>query len=222
MLITLEKSVKLWYNTSKRYRKGGKHMAVSPIGTSVNGSIPVNGNVNGIAGGNTASDIQKKLTELKKQRDEFDGARNKVSDKNALETKIASLDRRINNLEKRLEKLNEKQGECRTCKNRKYQDGSDDPGVSFKTASKIAPEAAASAVRGHEMEHVYRNRAKAAREGREIVSQSVVLKSGICPECGKAYIAGGETRTVTKAKNEPDYSVGTETAPKGSLFDDVA
>ena len=134
-------------------------MAVSPIGTSVNGSIPVNGNVNGIAGGNTASDIQKKLTELKKQRDEFDGARNKVSDKNALETKIASLDRRINNLEKRLEKLNEKQGECQTCKNRKYQDGSDDPGVSFKTASKIAPETAASVVRGHEMEHVYRNRA---------------------------------------------------------------
>lgn len=197
-------------------------MAVSPIGTGGSGDVSGNIPVNGIAGGSTASDIQKKLAELKKQRDEFDGARNKVSDKNALETKIMSLDRRINNLEKRLERLSEKQGECQTCKNRKYQDGSDDPGVSFKTASKIAPEAAAAAVRGHEAEHVFRNRAKAAREGREIVSQSVVLKSGICPECGKAYIAGGETRTVTKAKNEPDYSVGVETAPKGSLFDDVA
>ena len=197
-------------------------MAVSPIGTGSSGDVSGNIPVNSIAGGSTASDIQKKLAELKKQRDEFDGARNKVSDKNALETKIMSLDRRINNLEKRLERLSEKQGECQTCKNRKYQDGSDDPGVSFKTASKIAPEAAAAAVRGHEAEHVFRNRTKAAREGREIVSQSVVLKSGICPECGKAYIAGGETRTVTKAKNEPDYSVGVETAPKGSLFDDVA
>lgn len=197
-------------------------MAVSPIGTGGSGDVSGNIPVNNIAGGSTASDIQKKLAELKKQRDEFDGARNKVSDKNALETKIMSLDRRINNLEKRLERLSEKQGECQTCKNRKYQDGSDDPGVSFKTASKIAPEAAAAAVRGHEAEHVFRNRAKAAREGREIVSQSVVLKSGICPECGKAYIAGGETRTVTKAQNEPDYSVGVETAPKGSLFDDVA
>lgn len=197
-------------------------MAVSPIGAggnAVSGNTSVSGS---IAGGSTASDIQKKLTKLKKLRDEFDSARNKVSDKNAPETKIASLDRRISNLEKRLEKLNEKQGECQTCKNRKYQDGSDDPGVSFKTASKIALEAAAAAVRGHEMEHVYRNQAKAAREGREIVSQSVVLKSGICPECGKAYIAGGETRTVTKAKSKADYSVGIESAAKGSLFDKSA
>ena len=44
--------------------------------------------------------------------------------------------------------------ECQTCKNRKYQDGSDDPGVSFKTATNVAPEQAASAVRGHEQEHV--------------------------------------------------------------------
>ncbi|MGN0636925.1 MAG: hypothetical protein ACI4J0_01005 [Huintestinicola sp.] len=191
-------------------------MGISPIGT---GTAAPGGFV---SGGDTGTNIQRKLTELKKQREEFVGAQNKVTDKNALSNKIAALDRRISNLENRLEKLNEQNGECQTCKNRKYQDGSDDPGVSFKTASKVAPEAAASAVRGHEMEHVYRNRAEAAREGREVVSQSVRLKTGICPECGKAYISGGETRTVTKAKNEPDFSAGTETDPKGSLFDTVA
>lgn len=191
-------------------------MGISPIGT---GTAALGGFT---SGGDTGTNLERKLTELKKQREEFDAAKNKVTDKNALSNKIAALDRRISTLESRLEKLNEQKGECQTCKNRKYQDGSDDPGVSFKTASKIAPEAAASAVRGHEMEHVYRNRAKAAREGREVVSQSVRLKTGICPECGKPYIAGGETRTVTKAKNEPDFSVGTESDTKGSLFDTVA
>lgn len=191
-------------------------MGISPIGT---GTAALGGYT---SGGDTGTNIERKLTELKKQREEFDAAKNKVTDKNALSNKIAALDRRISTLEGRLEKLREQNGECETCKNRKYQDGSDDPGVSFKTASKIAPEAAAAAVRGHEMEHVYRNQSKAAREGREVVSQSVRLKTGICPECGKPYIAGGETRTVTKAKNEPDYSVGTEADPKGSLFDTVA
>ena len=191
-------------------------MGISPIGT---GTAALGGFT---SGGDTGTNIQRKLTELKKQREEFESAKNKVTDKNALSNKIAALDRRISNLESRLEKLREENGECQTCKNRKYRDGSDDPGVSFKTASKIAPEAAASAVRGHEMEHVYRNQAKAEREGREVVSQTVTLKTGICPECGKPYIAGGETRTVTKAKNEPDFSVGTETDAKGSIFDTVA
>ena len=92
--------------------------------------------------------------------------------------------------------------ECQTCKERKYQDGSDDPGVSFKTPTGVAPELAASAVRGHEQEHVTRERAKAEREGREVVSQSVVYHTGICPECGRVYVSGGETTTVT-AKESP-------------------
>jgi len=91
------------------------------------------------------------------------------------------------------------EGECQTCKERKYQDGSDDPGVSFKTPTNIAPEQAASAVRGHENEHVVREQAKARQEGRKVVSQSVTYHTGICPECGKAYVSGGTTRTVTKA-----------------------
>ena len=95
------------------------------------------------------------------------------------------------------------EGECQTCKERKYQDGSDDPGVSFKTPTNVDPDMAASAVRGHEMEHVYREQAKAQREDREVVSQNVTYHSAICPECGRAYVSGGTTRTVTAAKSEP-------------------
>ena len=91
------------------------------------------------------------------------------------------------------------ESECQTCKNRKYQDGSDDPGVSFKTATKIAPEQVASAVRGHEQEHVVREQAKAQREARKVVSQSVPIHTAICPECGDVYVSGGTTRTTTKA-----------------------
>ena len=94
-------------------------------------------------------------------------------------------------------------GECETCEKRKYQDGSDDMGVSFKTPTHVAPEAAASAVRGHEQEHVVREQAKAEREDRRVVSQDVTLHTGICPECGKVYISGVTTRTVTAAESEP-------------------
>ncbi len=93
-------------------------------------------------------------------------------------------------------------GECETCESRKYQDGSDDMGVSFQTPTNIKPEQAASAVRGHEMEHVYREQAKANREGRKVVSQNVTMHTEICPECGKSYVSGGTTRTVTKADTD--------------------
>ncbi len=95
-----------------------------------------------------------------------------------------------------------KEGECQTCEQRKYQDGSDDPGVSFKTAAHIAPEQAASAVKGHEMEHVAREQAKAEREDRKVVSQNVTIHTDICPECGKVYVSGGTTRTVTAADTQ--------------------
>ena len=95
-----------------------------------------------------------------------------------------------------------KQGECETCEKRKYQDGSDDMGVSYQTPTNIKPEQAASAVRGHEMEHVYREQAKADREGRKVVSQNVTMHTEICPECGKSYVSGGTTRTVTKADTD--------------------
>lgn len=95
------------------------------------------------------------------------------------------------------------EGKCQTCEQRKYKDGSDDPGVSFKTATRVAPEQAASAVRGHEREHVVREQAKAKREDRRVISQSVALHTSICPECGKVYVSGGTTRTTTASNPEP-------------------
>ena len=43
--------------------------------------------------------------------------------------------------------------ECQTCKERKYQDGSDE-NVSFKSAQHISPTEAGARVRAHEQEHV--------------------------------------------------------------------
>ena len=63
----------------------------------------------------------------------------------------------------------------------------------------LAPEQAAAAVRGHEQEHVVREQAKAQREDRKVVSQSVTIHTDICPECGDVYVSGGTTRTTTKA-----------------------
>ena len=102
------------------------------------------------------------------------------------------------------------EGKCETCEKRKYQDGSDDMSVSFQTPTNIKPEQVASAVRGHEMEHVVHEQAKAQREDRKVVSQSVTLHTDICPERGKVYISGGETRTVTKANPEPVESPAQE------------
>lgn len=99
------------------------------------------------------------------------------------------------------------EGECQTCKERKYQDGSDDAGVSYKTPTRIAPEQAAAAVRGHEMEHVVRERAAAEREDRRVVSQSVTMHTAICPECGRVYVSGGTTRTTTAADAQPEQPV---------------
>lgn len=101
-------------------------------------------------------------------------------------------------------------GKCQTCEQRKYQDGSNDMGVSFKTPTRIAPEAAGAMVRSHEQEHVTRERAKAEREDREVVSQSVTLHTDICPECGRVYISGGTTQTTTASRPEQVNNVDME------------
>lgn len=94
--------------------------------------------------------------------------------------------------------------ECQTCANRRYQDSSGDPGVSFKAPTKLTPNQAASAVPAHEREHYSRESAKAKSEGREVVSNDIRIFTSICPECGRTYVSGGETRTVTRkiAENE--------------------
>lgn len=91
--------------------------------------------------------------------------------------------------------------ECETCSNRKYQDGSDEM-VSFKSASHIAPEASAGRVRAHEQEHVANAYKQAAMKNGEVVSASVSIKTAVCPECGRTYVAGGETSTQIKYFNE--------------------
>ena len=91
--------------------------------------------------------------------------------------------------------------ECQTCKNREYQDGSDEM-VSFKAPSHISPESSAAKVMRHEQEHVTNAYKDAAQNNGKVVSCSVTLKSAICPECGRSYIAGGTTSTQIKYYNE--------------------
>ena len=93
--------------------------------------------------------------------------------------------------------------QCKTCESRRYQDGSDDPSVSFQSPAHISPGASAAVVAAHEGEHVTNERARAEREGREIVSQTVRLSTAVCPECKAVYVSGGETRTVSAARSEP-------------------
>lgn len=97
----------------------------------------------------------------------------------------------------------QKSAECQTCKNRKYQDGSDEPGVSFKQPGHIAPENAAAKVFSHEQEHISNAQNEARQDkNKKIVSQSVRMYSEICPECGRSYIAGGQANTVTRTTSE--------------------
>lgn len=194
-------------------------MAISPItGAAALGVAALEG----VSPKSTRADIQNTIEKLKKQRDEY---KNEI-DFIARDRKISELDKRIDNLEKRMAKMKEPDGkeECQTCKNRKYQDGSDDPGVSFKSPTKVAAGSAEAAVRSHEYEHVNRNQAKASREGQEIVYQSVRIKHGICPECGDDYVVGGVTTTMTKPKRDERFEVGMydKSAEKGKFFDAIA
>lgn len=96
--------------------------------------------------------------------------------------------------------------ECQTCKNRTYQDRSNDPNVSFKAPGHISPESAGAVVRAHEQEHVSHQQSAALRDGGRVISQSVRIFTSVCPECGKVYVSGGETRTVTATvvENQPE------------------
>ena len=92
--------------------------------------------------------------------------------------------------------------ECETCANRKYVDGSDDASVSYQTPTNISPNMAAAAVASHENEHVRNEQAKASRDGREIINQSVTIHYDTCSECGRQYVSGGTTRTTSISKSD--------------------
>lgn len=100
--------------------------------------------------------------------------------------------------------VNSGQITCETCKNRKYQDESNEM-VSFKSPTHLSPESAASAVMSHEMEHVGNAYEKAGRENGEVVRASVSIKTATCPECGRIYVSGGETTTQVKYPEENPY-----------------
>ena len=91
--------------------------------------------------------------------------------------------------------------QCETCKNRKYQDGSNE-NVSFKAATHISPNAAGAAVRAHEGEHVSNAYTKAAQDNGKVINASVAIHTSACPECGRTYVSGGTTNTTIKYSNE--------------------
>ncbi|MCR5595415.1 MAG: hypothetical protein K6G12_06180 [Lachnospiraceae bacterium] len=91
--------------------------------------------------------------------------------------------------------------ECETCKNRKYQDGSNEM-VSFKSAQHMDPREAATRVRAHEQEHVVNAYDKAAQNNGKVLQASVAIHTAICPECGTSYVSGGLTTTKIKYSDE--------------------
>lgn len=90
--------------------------------------------------------------------------------------------------------------QCEKCRSRRYQDGSNDSRVSFQMPTVMDPVKAKSKVMSHEMEHVRNEQHKAKRENKVVVSQSVRIMTDRCEECGKSYVKGGFTRTVTRPK----------------------
>ena len=110
-------------------------------------------------------------------------------------------DKRLAGLKVEDSKSDAKDTECQTCKNRKYQDGSDEM-VSFKAPTHISPQSAASLVRSHEQEHVSNAYKKAANGNGEVISANVSIHTSVCPECGRSYVSGGTTSTQIKYYNE--------------------
>lgn len=107
--------------------------------------------------------------------------------------------------------------ECSTCENRKYVDGSNESDVSFKTPGVIKPEQAYAKVSAHERQHVANAVAKGNEPGAELVSASVSLKMSVCPECGRSYVAGGQTVTQIKYTEGNPYEKNRKSA-EGSLL----
>lgn len=95
--------------------------------------------------------------------------------------------------------------ECETCKNRKYQDGSNESDVSFKAPGHISPGNSAAKVMSHEQEHVANAYEKANKGNGRVINASVRLQTAICPECGRSYVSGGVTNTTIKYNESSPY-----------------
>lgn len=110
----------------------------------------------------------------------------------------------------------ESKGECQACKERKYQDGSNE-NVSFKSPTHISPESAGSMVRAHEGEHVSNAYSKAAQKNGEVVRVSVAIHTAICPECGRSYVAGGTTSSMIKYEKSSPYQQNQKSLDRQAL-----
>ena len=108
--------------------------------------------------------------------------------------------------------------DCETCANRKYQDGSDEDNVSFKTASHISPESAGAKVRAHEGEHVSNAYKKAAQQNGKVLNASVSIHTSVCPECGRTYVSGGVTHTMIKYTNEDNPYTKNQKELEAAMF----
>ena len=108
--------------------------------------------------------------------------------------------------------------ECQTCKNREYVDGSNEPDVSFKTPGKIAAGESYAKVSAHEREHVANAIQKSSKPGAKLISANVTLKMGVCPECGRTYVAGGETTTEIQYSESNPYEKNRKQAEAGFLI----
>ncbi len=111
-----------------------------------------------------------------------------------------------------------KSTECETCENRKYVDGSNENNVSFKTPGKISPEESYAKVSSHEREHVSNAIAKGSKPNAQLVSANVTLKMGVCPECGRSYVAGGTTRTQIKYSEDNPYEKNRKNFEQDALL----
>ena len=104
---------------------------------------------------------------------------------------------------------------CETWKRRTYQDRSSDPTVSMQTPTHLSPDAAAAAVAQHENQHVAHEKEKAERNG-QTVHSTVTIKTSVCPEWGRIYVSGGETRTTI---SDTKKTAPSQEQNKGSSID---
>lgn len=191
---------------------------MSPISNQVNGYNPQNLNNIGVGISNKSSDVN-----LSRQLPSVGSSSNARSKdvSNMPKNFIVPEGERLNKLAENFDDKALKQMgavECTTCATRTYQDGSDDPGVSFKAPTHLSPAQAATAVMSHEQEHVVNERAAAEEKGHEVISQSVQIFTAVCPECGKSYVSGGVTKTTTAGPSEA-YAKLNESNSEGNLLD---
>ena len=96
---------------------------------------------------------------------------------------------------------------CSTCESRRYVDQSNDSSVSYQTPTNLNPRTAAADIAAHEREHVNNERAKAYRNDREIVDQTVTIHYSTCSECNTMYPSGGTTRTTTISSSDDEQGL---------------